>query len=235
MYIFAEPYHEDEIDAIQTGEYIQALRLAEERARREKAEKATSVASESPASESTTSVQSECSTSNEDTNATEGDQSEDEVSLQNFNFETPRDMLPMVLKCRNFINGIPISGPPNPSAEDKWELGYTFDIITLERGLKLYQMCQERRRKALDDEFREQLLGDSESAKKSKDWSDAFLAHLKDLSSRGKKWREEFEATFGTKEKIVWRDGAPPSNFGLMTWKASQDKNETSASGEGEA
>jgi len=230
MYIFAEPYDEDEIDAIQTGEYIQALRLAEEQARREKEQKAAATASTSTPTESTEPEVDEGKTEIGETSASVESKSgseaqEEEESLQNFEFGTPRDILPMVLRCRNYINGTQVTGPPKPSAEDKWELGYTFEILPPERGLRLYQMCQERRRKAFDDEFREQLLEESESAKKSKEWGDAFLMHLKDLSMRGKKWRDEFEQMFGARDKIVWKEGLPPSKFIKPTWKASPEEN----------
>jgi len=241
MYIFAEPYDEDEIDAIQTGEYIRALRVAEEQSRREREQKAaaaqaaaTAAASESnTTTEASTPAEPEVDASMEAKLGNDIQENEDDDGLQNFEFETPRDILPMVLRCRNYINGQLVEGPPKPSANDKWELGYTFEVSSPERGLRVYQMCQDRRRKALDDEFREQLLEDSESAKKSKDWNDAFLMHLKDLSIRGKKWREEFDHMFGSKEKVVWKEGVPPSKFNAPAWKASQEKDQ-SASDDGE-
>jgi len=238
MYIFAEPYDDDEIDAIQTGDYIRALRVAEKQSRELKAA-ADKAASTTAATESTTPpepstpVEPEVGASMETKLGTDAQETEDEDGLQNLGFETPRDMLPMVLRSRNYINGQHVEGAPKPSADDKWEIGYSFEVSSPERGLKVYQMCQERRRKALDDEFREQLLGDSDSARKSKDWNDAFLMHLKDLSTRGKKWREEFDRMFASKEKIVWKEGVPPSKFNPPAWKASQEQ-ENSASDDGE-
>ena len=238
MYIFAEPYDEDEIDAIQTGEYIRALRVAEEQSRREKEQKDAAAAA---SSESTTTTdpsppaEPEIGPSIEAKLGNDIQENEDDDGLQNFEFKTPRDMLPMVLRCRNYINGQLVDGAPKPSADDKWELGYTFEISSPERGLKLYRMCQERRRKALDDDFREQLLGDSESAKKSKDWNDAFLMHLKDLSTRGKKWREEFDKMLGSKDKTIWKEGVPPSKFNPPAWKASQEKDKSASEEDGEA
>lgn len=225
MYIFAEPYDEDEIDAIQTGEYIQALRLAEEQARREKEQKEAATASTSTPTESTTSTEPDVAAPVE--MKPESDVKEEDESLQNFEFGTPRDILAMVLRCRNYINGQQVGGSPNPSAEDKWELGYTFEVLSPERGLRLYQMCQDRRRKAFDEEFREQLLEESESAKKSKDWSEAFLMHLKELSTRGKKWREEFDQMFGSRDKVVWKEGVPPSKFIKPAWKASSEEDKS--------
>jgi hypothetical protein len=226
MYIFAEPFLEDEIDAIQTGEYIQALRMAEARARAEKEKK-------KPETESTTNTNetlniSEASTSSEADDTTEVEASENEDSDQSADMEIPqfpiRDLLAMVLKAQNYINGQQITGPPTPSAEDRWEMTYTFETYPQDRGLRLYQMSQERRRKALDDEFREQALEENETAQKAKAWNSGFLKHLKDLSLRGKNWRDEFERTMGSREKVIWKEGPPPSNFGLVAWKEYQRK-----------
>ena len=207
MYIFAEPYDEDEIDAIQTGDYIRALRVAEKQSRELKAA-AAKTASTTAASESTTPpepstpAEPEVGASMEAKLGTDAQETEDDDGLQNLDFETPRDMLPMVLRSRNYINGQLVEGASNPSANDKWEIGYSFEVSSPERGLRVYQMCQERRRKALDDDFREQLLGDSDSARKSKDWNDAFLMHLKDLSTRGKKWRRNLTRCLGQRRKL---------------------------------
>jgi hypothetical protein len=239
MYIFAEPYDEDEIDAIQTGDYIRALRVWEKQSRELNAAVAKAASTEA-ASESTTPTEPsapaepEVGASMEAKAETDSQETEDDEGLQNLDFETPRDMLPMVLRSRNYINGQLVQGTPQPSADDKWEIGYSFEVSSPERGLKVYQMCQERRRKALDDGFREQLLGDTETAKRLKAWTDAFLMHLKDLSTRGKKWREEFDQMFGSKEKIVWKEGVPPSKFNPPAWKASQEEQEKSASDDGE-
>ena len=73
MYVFAEPYEEDEIDAIQTGEYIQALRMAEARGkeRREKEkekEKEQKLDTESAATFSGPSEELKTTTSSEEGN-----------------------------------------------------------------------------------------------------------------------------------------------------------------------
>jgi len=229
MYVFAEPFLEDEIDAIQTGEYIQALRMAEARARAEKAkEKKEKPETESTTNTSETSDKSEASTSSEADDTTEVEASENEDSDESTDIGIPqfpvRDLLAMVLKSQNYINGQQVTGPPTPSAEDRWEMTYTFETYQPDRGLRLYQMSQERRRKALDDEFREQALEGNETAQKAKAWNSGFLKHLKDLSLRGKNWRDEFERTMGSREKIVWKEASPPSNFGSMAWKEYQRK-----------
>jgi hypothetical protein len=346
MYVFAEPYEEHEIDAIQNGEYFQALKLAEARVRSEREAKAADALSESqenedrqpetsehvertraeagtaekPQSAEMAAVeepqsadnmeQNESSTSNEpetdsdhsqkenwevdsttsenstldapsaDTVPWESPQLETTTALDTSASETqatipipkplpsdpsneshetkssstedldddvlesearklpPRDLLAMVLKVQNYINGFQITAPPNPGPEDKWEISYTLERYSDHRAARLYQMCSERRRKAHDDEFREQIMNDNtptdkeETADKTgpgdkvaagktraKDWNQGFLAHLRELSLRGKKWRNEFNEMFAWKEKVVWKECTPPSNFGQMEWK----------------
>lgn len=232
MYLFAEPYEEDEIDAIQTGEYIQALRLAEARAKerkekeKEKDQKpdTASVSTISDASnESKTTSSSEEEKETTENSTTENDEKDEDPDLEITQFPV-RDLLAMVLKTQNYVSGKQVVGPPSPSAEDPWEITYTFETYPPDRALRLYQMCQERRRKALDEEFREQILEGSETAQKAKEWSQGFLKHLKDLSARGKKWREEFDRTTTSREKVIWKEGIPPSKFKSMAWREQQDK-----------
>ena len=229
MYIFAEPYEEDEIDAIQTGEYIQALRMAEARAKAEKQRNENTTMGDSGSSASENLDESKISGVSEEDNesdTTENEENEDSTDVGISQFPV-RDLLAMVLKSQNYINGQQVSGSPTPTAEDRWEITYTFETYPPERGLRLYQMSQERRRKALDEEFREQVLEGSETAQKAKEWNRGFLKHLKDLSLRGKQWRDEFERTLGAKEKVIWKEGPSPSRFGSMTWREHQIKLET--------
>lgn len=239
MYIFAEPYDEHEIDAIQNGEYIQAVRLAEERARAEKAEKekveaekveaenSVSVVLEPTASDSVANEVSIESGENYDANDAQTTGEEVTTETKEVDVLTPqtpdRELLAMVLKTQNYINGKQISGSPEPKAEDRWEMTFTFETYSPDRGRRLFQMSEDRRRKAFDDEFREQVLENSDTAQKAKEWSRGFLMHLKDLSARGKKWRGEFEETFESKEKVVWKQETPPSNFGTMAWREHQE------------
>ena len=153
---------------------------------------------------------------------TESDENDEDSNLEISQFPV-RDLLAMVLKTQNYVSGKQVGGPPSPSVEDPWEITYTFETYPPDRALRLYLMCQERRRKALDEEFREQILEGNETAQKAKEWSQGFLKHLKDLSSRGKKWREEFDRTTVSKEKILWKEGIPPSKFKSMAWRERQD------------
>ena len=225
MYIFAEPYEESEIDAIQTGEYIQALRMAEERARAEtEAEKQNEEAKEIGEEEASRSSAEESeSTSQSASEGEEAEEGEDGLSEEDvLKIRDPdRELLAMGLRTQNFINGSRITTPPAPSAHDKWEITYTFETYPPDRAKRLYQMCQERRRKAFDDEFREQALEGNENAQKAKEWSRGFLMHLKELSARGKSWRDEFEKSVQAREKVVWKEGHPPSRYGNMAWRES--------------
>src|SRR6202043_1530206 len=142
MYILAEPYEESEIDAIQTGEYIKALRLAEERARAKKSEDKEKVVEtsegsqdqqvidETSATNGTDNSESETqSTTSEETQSTTSQEDEDldgnsvPDSLLN---TSDRELLGMVLKTQSYINGTPITGPPTPTAQDRWEMTFTY-------------------------------------------------------------------------------------------------------------
>lgn len=229
MYILAEPYEESEIDAIQTGEYIQALRLAEERARAKKSE--TEDKEVVDISEDSQDQQAAAADETSPAPATENSESEiqlttsaedddlDGTSVSDSLLNTPdRDLLGMVLKTQSYINGKPITGPPTPTAQDRWEMTFTYETLPPDRAQRLHQMSTDRRRKALDEEFREQALEENVNVQK-KEWNRGFLMHLKELSSRGKVWREEFERTVGKREKVVWHEGPPPSKHGTMAWR----------------
>jgi hypothetical protein len=215
----AEPYDESEIDAIQTGEYIQALRLAEERARaKDKAtDEITAEAQDQEPLDETPAT----------TSGTDVSESEDDDDLEG----TPdsmlnppdRELLAMVLKTQNYINGKLVSGPPIPTAEDRWEMTFTYETLPPSRAQRIHQMSTDRRRKALDEEFREQALEENPNAQKSKEWNRGFLMHLKELSMRGKTWREEFEETVGKREKVVWHEGKPPSKHGTVAWREGKE------------
>jgi len=133
-----------------------------------------------------------------------------------------RDLLALVLKSKGYINGQAVLGHPTPSADDKWEISYTFEALSDERARRVHQMSLDRRRKALDDEFRELQFENSGTPTKAKEWGRGFILHLKELSDRGRNWREDFEKTFGGMEKIVWREGKPPSKHGIMAWREQQ-------------
>jgi hypothetical protein len=308
MYIFAEPYDEAEIDAIQNGEYFQALKVAEARAKAEKEAKAAkalaeleeketleaeatsaegstglekeqvevvaereteevnaeaereiveeSVTAESeaaatetpieaapvealPSESSTEQSTSEIQDAAESTSTEESDENNstaDDLDLDVAHEGRP--LLAMVLKAQNYVNGNQITTSPTLGPTDTWEISYTFERYPDDRARRLFAMCSERRRKAHDEEFREQAQEDGESAEspvdrvnsnksKAKDWNREFLAHLKDLSERGREWREEFNRMFGGREKVVWRGGEPPSKFGEMTWRSEDEKGST--------
>jgi len=322
MYIFAEPYEEHEIDAIQNGEYFQALKVAEARSRAEKEAKAAKAlaepqqyeadTAESTNAETVSTEQSRCPDNIEPTelsasietdqlnSETEGpcgdkgtsaetisetpsteqqpsefresgaisasqtsppdtkeavsvpdpvmpdretdasnESDENKSAIDDVEVEPepepsqvpPREILAMALKVQNYINGHQISVSPTPGPEDTWEISYTFERYPNDRAMRLFLMCSDRRRKAHDDEFRDQVVGEglpadkvSAAKIKAKEWSSGFLSHLRDLSLRGKKWRREFNEKFGDREKVVWKGGRPPSKFEEMTWKEGDGK-----------
>jgi hypothetical protein len=263
MYIFAEPYDEEEIEAIQSGEFIQAVRVAEEKSRAEK-----ELISEAEGAESSVLPTAANDLDNENAESAESDETSEALSgsemtasesskvdtgdesLVTENLETEssimerdedslvedsssadlddklrlpdRDLLVMGLKTRNYIDGNLVTAPPTPNSYDKWEITSKFEEYSLPRAQRLHRMSQERRRKALDYEFREQALEGSARNKKNAYWKRRFVQHLKGLSKAGKVWRDKFEQKWGDKEKVVWREGTPPSLYGDMAWRDQQ-------------
>jgi hypothetical protein len=218
MYIFAEPYSEAEIDTIQTGEYLQALRLAENhidsenvKEPRSESEDAVShdgenVSTTSPSVEAGPSMSSEEEDDLKENNGAEMNSENGDTDIPNVQ-SSERDLLAMALTVNHFVNNLPVYEPPTPSVLDTWEIAYTFMPFPSERGRRLYKMCQERRRKAFDEEIRERGLDSMKTRSKT------FIRRLRYLSNKGMKWREDFEKTFGDREKVVWKPGPPPSNM----------------------
>jgi hypothetical protein len=96
-------------------------------------------------------------------------------------YEDKTEVLAMTLTIRNKVNGKYVDRPRKLTANDKWTIEYALeDVRTKQKAQKLYQSCKRRRGRALSN------------AKKDENnpWNDKYLENLRQLSRKGKAWRE---------------------------------------------
>ena len=85
------------------------------------------------------------------------------------------------LTIRNKVNGEYVDRPRNLTREDQWTIEYALeDVPEQNRAQRLYQACKVRRRKALSSAKRDD----------ADPWNDRYLGYLRELSRKGKEWRE---------------------------------------------
>ena len=95
------------------------------------------------------------------------------------------DILAMTLMIRNKVNDHFIHRPVNLSAEDKWTVEYSLlEVPTQQKAKALYDACQARRKKKLEDAV---VQDDAEVV-------NSYLEHLRNLSKKGRNWRERVDA-----------------------------------------
>ena len=102
------------------------------------------------------------------------------------------EILAMTLTLRNKLNGSYILRPEKLQPSDDWSVEYSLNEVSNQvRAWSLYQACQMRRRKQLDNE-----AADDDSEPRS-GGVDFFLRRLKEVTKESKKWRiaqDEIEA-----------------------------------------
>ena len=118
--------------------------------------------------------------------ATEADRpfldSIDQENTQADSQSTSSDILAMTLTLRNKVNGKFVLRPENLTAKDKWSIEYSLvEVSTQMRAQALYRACQQRRKKKLDAPM---MAEDAEVIT-------GYLRNLRNISTKGKKWREE--------------------------------------------
>ena len=105
----------------------------------------------------------------------------------------PGEILALTLSIRNKVNDEYVLRPVKLTAKDNWSVEYSIaEIAPQTRAWSLYQACQLRRKKRLDDSIEEE----DENV-------DYFLARIQDLSRKGRKWRKEQDKLDEGKPKLV--------------------------------
>ncbi|KAL8791480.1 MAG: hypothetical protein Q9213_000097 [Squamulea squamosa] len=94
-----------------------------------------------------------------------------------------KELLALTLTIRNKVNESYVLRPENLSAEDKWTTEYSLDEVSNpDRAWSLYQACQIRRKKKLDDVNRRS---------ENDDEVDAYIRKLREMSRKGAEWRKK--------------------------------------------
>ncbi|KAL8987463.1 MAG: hypothetical protein Q9177_003330 [Variospora cf. flavescens] len=92
------------------------------------------------------------------------------------------EVLALTLTVRNQVNGSNVQRPVNLQAKDRWTVEYSLDeVSTPERAWSLYQACQVRRKKKLDDD---------KARSENDDNVDGYIRRLRQMSRNGAKWRK---------------------------------------------
>ena len=105
----------------------------------------------------------------------------------------PGEILALTLSIRNKMNDQYVLRPVNLTPKDKWSVEYSIaEIAPQTRAWSLYQACQLRRKKRLDDSIEEE----DENV-------DYYLARIQELSRKGRKWRKEQDELDEGKPKLV--------------------------------
>lgn len=94
-----------------------------------------------------------------------------------------KEVLALTLTIRNKVNKSYVLRPENLGAKDQWTMEYSLDEVSKpDRAWSLYQACQMRRKKKLDDVNRR---GESD------DEVDAYIRRLREMSRKGAEWRKK--------------------------------------------
>lgn len=94
-----------------------------------------------------------------------------------------KEVLALTLTIRNKVNKSYVLRPENLGAEDQWTMEYSLDEVSNpDRAWSLYQACQLRRRKKLDDVNRRS---------ENDDGVDVYIRRLREMSRKGAEWRKK--------------------------------------------
>ncbi|KAI4116332.1 MAG: hypothetical protein LQ345_003229 [Seirophora villosa] len=92
-------------------------------------------------------------------------------------------VLALTLTVRNLVNGSSVLRPVHLQPDDQWTVEYSLDEVpTAERAWSLYQACQVRREKKLDED---------KAHRKDNDYVNGYITRLREMSRNGAVWREK--------------------------------------------
>ncbi|KAL8908225.1 MAG: hypothetical protein Q9207_000946 [Kuettlingeria erythrocarpa] len=93
-----------------------------------------------------------------------------------------QEVLALTLTIRNMINGNNVLRPNALKPNQQWSIEYSLDEVpNAERAWSLYQACQLRRRKRLEND----------EERSENDQVDGYIQRLRQMSRKGAKWRKE--------------------------------------------
>lgn len=92
-------------------------------------------------------------------------------------------VLALTLTVRNLVNGSSVLRPVHLQPDDQWTVEYSLnEVPTAERAWSLYQACQVRREKKLDED---------KAHRKDSDYVNGYITRLREMSRNGAVWREK--------------------------------------------
>ncbi|KAL8693657.1 MAG: hypothetical protein Q9218_001567 [Villophora microphyllina] len=93
-----------------------------------------------------------------------------------------KEVLAMILTVRNKVNGNYVLRPNDLGPKDKWSVEYSLDeASSSDRAWRLYQACQARRRKKLDDNSQDDQVNE---------YMNGYIEKLREMSRQGARWRK---------------------------------------------
>ncbi len=125
---------------------------------------------------------------------TPGDHAESQTRISNSELEPAgekpssrigsQEVLALTLTIRNMVNGNQVLRPSSLKPNQQWSIEYSLDEVpNAERAWSLYQACQLRRKKKLEN--------DKEG--RENDEVDGYIQRLRQMSRKGAKWRKELD------------------------------------------
>ena len=114
------------------------------------------------------------------------------------------NILAMTLTVRNKVNKSYVLRPENLKPADDWSIEYSLaEVPQQDRAWSLYNACQLRRKRKLEDEPQE-----DENAS-----TDFYVERLRALSRKGKAWRKQKDREDERSPKIVLGQSSPRENL----------------------
>ncbi|KAM7212559.1 Mitochondrial protein Pet127 domain containing protein [Rhypophila decipiens] len=128
----------------------------------------------------------------------------------------PTELLGIILKVENIVNGKPVTRPDGNKPIQDWRVEYELEEITdHQKAHRLYAQLRERRRKAFARSEEPPPSADSPASSRNKyKYDKQFGALLQKWANRGKAWREDEHKAFESLPVQVVDSQAP------LTWKS---------------
>ena len=125
----------------------------------------------------------------------------DDLSTEHPSDEGPAtEILAMTLTLRNKVNGAYVHRPENMTAKDTWDVEYSLvEVPSNVRARALYEACQMRRQKKLD-----QATTGKEGVEET---LTGYVKRLREMSSKARVWREALDKNEeGDAKKVLGRE-----------------------------
>ncbi|GLA28013.1 hypothetical protein ACMYSQ_006893 [Aspergillus niger] len=193
MYIFAEPVTDEEIHAIQTKNQAEIdayqRRVLDLPGRANEDDDTTTNDTEDiPADFESSSPADDLA---EDSATTKSETSQDEAET------TPsKEIMGFALTVRNIVDGEYVDRPIQFQSPNKWSVDYELNHLDSSKCWKLYNACQERRRKALSGR------GEDETDVAA----NTYIRRLREYAKKGRKYRKEQNKLDEQEKLVVLRD-----------------------------